>query len=92
MRGSVWIQTGTLTGSVQGGSWTGISTVSELPAESRVTPGQSDTGLYQLHHQGMKLFMIDMGREIFRPIPVTSYRMPPISAVMLRIDASIPRM
>ena len=44
------------------------------------------------HHQGMKLFMMDMGREMFRPMPVTSYRMPPISAVMLRIEESIPRM
>jgi len=49
-------------------------------------------GRSRRHHQGMKLFMMDMGREMFRPMPVTSYRMPPISAVMLRIEESIPRM
>jgi hypothetical protein len=74
-----------------GGSGAGIPTASEQPVTSRVAQGRAGNGLIELHYQGMKLFMIDMGRVMFRPIPVTSYRMPPISAVMLRIEASIPR-
>ena len=74
-----------------GESGAGLPTASEPSLKSRPAQGRAGNGLFQLHYQGMKLFMIDMGRVMFRPIPVTSYRMPPISAVMLRIEASIPR-